>query len=129
MWEPEHFIGFGLETGYYQLYTVRYTAPSFETVQIANTAVPIQLVVSMKFLKNYYADLSIGQTNLSYKFQSSDMGNFDSSSWSLADFGLTVGYKQLFLSRVFTGAEMKFFHSEKNIDSNLAFVFMVGYNF
>ncbi len=129
MWEPGNFFSLGFETGYYQLYTVKYTTPSFETAQITNITIPIQLVVSMKFLKNYYADLSIGQTNLLYKFSSSDIESFDYSSWSLADYGLTVGYKRLFIGRVSTGAEIKFFHSEKNNDSNLAFVFMVGYNF
>jgi hypothetical protein len=96
---------------------------------VTNVAVPVQLVVSMKFLKNYYTDLSIGQTHLLYKFSSSDMGSFETSSWSLADFGITVGYKYLIKNRVSVCAETKFFHSAKFRDSNLALLFMVAYNF
>jgi hypothetical protein len=129
MWEPEHFISLGIESGYCQLYTVKYAAPSLWPARITKIAVPVQLVVSMKFLKNYYADLSIGQSNLVDKFSSPYMGSFETSSWSLADFGITLGYKYPINNRVSVGAESKFFHSTKNKDSNLALVFMVAFNF
>ena len=129
MWEPEYFISLGIESGYSQLYTVKYTAPSLWPAQVTKIAVPVQLVVSMKFLKNYYVDLSIGQSNLVDKFSSPDLGSFKTSSWSLADFGITLGYKYLIKNRVSVGAESKFFHSTKNDDSNLALVFMVAFHF
>jgi hypothetical protein len=129
MWEPEHFISLGIESGYTQLYTVKYTAPSLWPAQVTKIVVPVQLVVSMKFLKNYYADLSIGQSNLVDKFRSPDMGSFETSSWSLADFGITLGYKYLIKNRISVGAESKFFYSTKNEDSNLALVLMVAFNF
>jgi Outer membrane protein beta-barrel domain len=129
MWEPEHFIGLGIESGYYQLYTVKYP-PSYPWhAEVINVAIPVQLVVSMKFLKNYYANISIGQTYLQNKFISQDKGSFESSSWSLADFGITMGYKYPVFDRVSVGAETKFFHSSKNEDNNLALVFMVSYRF
>jgi hypothetical protein len=111
------------------LYTVKYTAPSLWPAQVTKIAVPVQLVVSMKFLKNYYADLSIGQSNLVDKFSNPGMGSFETSSWSLADFGITSGYKYLIKNKVSVGAELKFFHSTKNDDSNLALVFMVAFHF
>jgi hypothetical protein len=129
MWEPEYFISLGIESGYSQLYTVKYTAPSLWPAQVTKIAVPVQLVVSMKFLKNYYVDLSIGQSNLVDKFSSPDMGSFETSSWSLADFGITLGYKYRIKNRVSVGAESKFFHYTKNKDSNLALVFMVAFHF
>jgi hypothetical protein len=129
MWEPEHFLSLGIESGYYQLYTFNYTTTTFGPVHVTNIAIPVQLVVSMKFLKNYYADMSVGQSHLLNKFKSSNMGSFDAFSWSLADFGTTVGYKYLFKDRVSIGAETKFFYSTKHNDSNLAFVLMTGYNF
>jgi hypothetical protein len=129
MWEPEHFLSLGIESGYYKLYTVKYTVPSFGPAMVTNLAVPVQLVVSMKFLKNYYTDLSIGQTNLLYKFSSSNMGSFQTSSWSLADFGITVGYKYLIKNRVSVCGDIKYFRSAKFTDSNMALLFIVAYNF
>lgn len=129
MWEPEYFLSLGIESGYYQLYTVNYTEPFLGHAQVTNAAIPVQLVVSMKFLSNYFADLSIGQTNLLYKFSKPDMNSFESTSWSLADFGITLGYKYHIKKKVSVGVETKFFHSAKNKDSNLALVFMVAVNF
>ena len=129
MWEPEHFLSLGIESGYYQLYTVTYSVQPFGPAQVTNIAVPVQLVVSMRFFKNYYSDLSIGQTNLLYKFSSSELGSFHSSSWSLADFGIAAGYKHSFNNRISVGAETKFFHSPKHMDSNLAIVVMASCSF
>lgn len=129
MWEPGHFISLGFESGYYQLYTVKYGAPPLWPAQVTNIAVPIQLVVSMKFLKNFYADLSVGQTNLINKLRNSEMGNVESSAWSFADFGIALGYKYHIGKSLSVGAETKFFHASKNNDSNLALVVMVAVSF
>src|SRR6188768_1578291 len=48
MWEPEHLLSLGIESGYYRLYSVDFREQS--EVNISNNAIPIQLVVSMKFL-------------------------------------------------------------------------------
>ena len=130
MWEPEHFISLGFESGYYQLYTVTYKPPSSRwPAEVTNIAVPLQLVVSMKFLMSYYADLSIGQSNLITRFSNPEMGRFEASSWSLADFGITGGYKHFIGNRVSVGAETKFFHSTKNKDNNLALVVIAAFHF
>jgi hypothetical protein len=129
MWEPEHFIGLGFESGYYQLYKVNYTETSMSPAQVTNIAIPIQLVVSMKFLKNYYADLSVGQTSLLNKLSNTNMGDVKATSWSLADFGVTLGYKYHIGERLSLGAETKFFYSTKNNDSNLALVVVAAFNF
>ncbi len=128
MWEPEHFFSLGLETGYYQLYTVKFTAPSFEPAKVTSISIPVQLVASMRFLGNYYAELSAGQSYMIYKFKDSEIGSFNSTSWSLSDFLMTAGYRHRFKSRISIGSEIKFFYSAKNNDSNIAILLMVGYN-
>ncbi len=128
VWEPQHFISLGLESGYYQLYTYEYTAQNLGPALVTNAAIPIQLVASMKFLKNYYANASVGQSYMINQFTSAEQGNFNSASWSLADFGITVGYKYRFKSRISLGVETKFFHSAKFNDNNMAIVFMAGFN-
>ena len=127
MWEPEHLLSVGIETGYYRLYTINATDP--EPAHIANSAIPIQLVVSMKFLKTFYFNFNMGQSLLLNKVNTEASGNFNASAWSLADFTGTIGYRYRFKNRISIGAETKFFYSTSFVDRNIALVFMAGYKF
>jgi hypothetical protein len=127
MWEPGHLLSVGIESGYYRLYTV--TASQPVEAHVSNSAVPIQLVISMKFLKSWYANFNMGQTLLLNKAQETGHDAVNASSWSLADFAGSVGYRYRFENRVSVGAETKFFFSSSYNDMNIALLFMVGYNF
>lgn len=127
MWEPEHLLSVGIESGYYRLYTLHTSGR--DSAHIANSAIPIQLVVSMKFLKRFYFDFSMGQSRLINKVNSESNGNFETKAWSFADFSGTVGYRYRFQSRISIGAELKYFYSTGFIDRNIALLCMVGYNF
>src|ERR1700712_2697089 len=50
MWEPGHVLSIGVESGYYRMYTL--TTPQPNQVHIANSAIPLQIVLSMKFWEN-----------------------------------------------------------------------------
>src|SRR4051795_6625712 len=52
MWEPEHFLSLGFETGYYQLYTA--SSKGTVPVKIVNYAIPIHLLLSMNLVKKIY---------------------------------------------------------------------------
>jgi hypothetical protein len=125
MWEPGHLLSLGIETGYYRLYTVNNKAQS--SGNISNSAIPIQLVVSMKFLKNFYFDFSSGQSIRKNKVTTPNYGDISSSSLSLGDFGAALGYKKQLNSRLSIAAETKFFYSSAINDKNIALLFMVGY--
>jgi hypothetical protein len=129
MWEPGRLISLGIETGYYQMYSATYTKQTGSKIDIARIAVPIQLVSSIKFWQHYYANFSIGQTSMVSKVSGADIGSSQSSSWSLADFGVGVGYRYMFKSRISVGLESKFFYSTKYQDGNIGVIFMVGYKF
>lgn len=126
MWEPKGTaLSLGIESGYYVLYTANYSNPK---VDIKNTAVPLQLVISMKLTPNWYTNFSIGQSFLYNKVDASSFsGNFSASSISLADLGLTLGYRFVNKARISYAAETKFFFSSSNSDATLAIFFMVGY--
>lgn len=124
MWEPEYRLSIGLESGYNRLYTIHTT-----DVHIINSSVPIQVVVSMKFLKTFYGNFSYGRSILVNKVSSNNYGNFDATAVSLADVTLTVGYKRKLNERISLGAETKFYHASKANDENLALVFMCAYQF
>jgi hypothetical protein len=122
MWEPEHRLSIGFESGYNRLYTINESS-----AQIINSSIPLQVVVSMRFLKRFYGNFSYGRSILLNKVNSTTYGNLDASSLSLADVTLTVGYKRKLNERISLGAETKFYHASKANDENLALVFMCSY--
>jgi len=124
MWEPEYRLSIGLESGYNRLYTIHTS-----DVHIINSSIPIQAVVSIKFLKSFYGNFSYGRSILVNKVSSGTYGNLDATAVSLADVTLTVGYKRKLNERISVGAEAKFYHASKANDQNLAFVLMGGYHF
>jgi hypothetical protein len=128
MWEPEYFLSLGFETGYFRLYSADY-ATGKNTAHITNSIVPIQLIISMKFLKNYYCNFSMGQSILINKVTSSVDGNFDATSVSLGDFGLTVGYRHTMSERIYLATELKGYYASKLDDKNIALAFLCGYRF
>jgi hypothetical protein len=124
MWEPEYRLSLGFESGYNRLYTINNSL-----VHIINGAVPLQFVVSIKFLKTFYGNFSYGRTILINKVDSPTYGNFDATAISLADVTLTVGYKRKLNERFSLGPELKYYYASKANDNNIALVFMCGYHF
>ncbi len=127
MWEPEYFLSLGFETGYNRLYSLSGVGPIIGKVSIVNVAIPIQAVVSMKFLKNYYVSFNVGQAILLNKVSTENAGDFDASVLSLGDFAATIGYKRDISARVRLGAEVKGYFSGKLQDNNVSLLFMAGY--
>ncbi len=127
MWEPEYFLSIGFETGYNRLYSLSGTGPIVGDVSIVNVAIPIQLVVSMKFSKHIYGSFNVGQAILLNNVSTQFKGNFDASVLSLGDFAATVGYKKDISERFTMGTELKFYYSGKLDDKNVALLFMAGY--
>jgi len=82
MWEPEHLLSLGIETGYYRLYTVSF--PEQPEIEISNSAIPIHVVISMKILKKFYVNFSSGQTILKNDVYTPKAGNVIGSTLSLA---------------------------------------------
>jgi hypothetical protein len=127
MWEPEHLLSLGLESGYYRLYSVSFAEQP--DVKISNWAVPIQVVISMKFLKHFYAAFSSGQTILVNKVSTPKYGKLDATSLSLGDYAGSVGYKYQLKKRFSIEGEVKLFHASKLDDTNMALLFLAGYSF
>jgi len=128
MWEPEYFLSLGFETGYFRLYSADY-ATGTNTAHITNSIVPIQLIISMKFLKNYYCNFSMGQSILINKVTTTVSGNFDATTISLGDFGLTAGYRRTISERFYLATELKGYYASKLDDKNIALAFLAGYRF
>jgi hypothetical protein len=126
MWEPEHRLSLGIETGYYRLYTVNFNGPQHSSV--VNSAVPIQLVIGMRIHKVFYTNLSMGLSILTNDVTTNFTGDFDAKAVSAADFTLTLGYKKMIGDRLSLGAETKLFYSSHAVDGNVALAFVAGYS-
>jgi hypothetical protein len=130
MWEPGHNLSLGLETGYNGLYSIKENPTVVSQVKISNAAIPIQLVISMKFLQDFYGSFTMGQSILLNKvYTKTPLGEQRSTATnlSLGDFGLAAGYKKSISPRIYLGAELKGFYSSKLDDKNLGLVFMTGF--
>ena len=127
MWEPEYNLSLGFETGYYRLYSMKLSGP--KQSQVHNSAIPFQIVISMKFLKSFYGNFAIGRSLLINDITTNAYGNFDATAFSLADFSTTVGYKHKLNDRFSLCVESKFYWASKTNDKNIALLFMAGYSF
>jgi hypothetical protein len=130
MWEPAYFLSLGFETGYNRFYSIKENPTAGSQIKIINAAVPIQLVISMKFKKDFYSSFTMGQSILMNKVRTSNNGstnNINATSVSLSDFGINIGYRKLISSRVYLGTELKGFYSSKLNDRNLGLILMTGY--
>ncbi len=128
MWEPEHNLSLGIETGYYRLYSVKATSGD-TSVHIVNAAIPIGVVVTMKFFKNFYASFLLGQSILKNKVKTTNSEDVEATTISLGDFGAAIGYKRLISERFYLGSEIKGFYSSRLQDKNIALVLMGGFRF
>ncbi len=132
MWEPEHFLSLGFETGYNRLYSIKDNSAANNEVKINNALIPLQLVISMKFMQHFYGNFTMGQSILLNNASSSNNGTntkVNATTFSLGDFGIAVGYRKIISPRFYLGAELKGYYSSKLNDKNIGLVFMSGYRF
>jgi len=126
MWEPEHRLSIGIESGYYCLYRVDFGDQS--DVKIANYAIPIMLAVNMKFLKDFYINLNTGQSILKNSVTNTLQGDILASNLSLGDFSGALGYKRQWKNWMTLGVETKFYYASKLNDKNIALLFVAGFH-
>jgi hypothetical protein len=127
MWEPEHRLSIGFETGYYRLYSLSGFNPVTGDVTIVNASIPLQVVVSMKFFNNFYGNFNMGHAILLNNVRTTIQGDFSATTISPGDFSVTAGYRKLWSKRFYIGAEIKGYYSTKLDDKNIALLFMSGY--
>jgi hypothetical protein len=130
MWEPEYNLSLGIESGYNRLYSVSVESAGVQSgAHIVNIAIPIQIVVTMKFCENFYGSFLMGQSILKNQVNTTNLGNADATTISLGDFGAAIGYKRVMSDRFYLGSEIKGFYSAKLQDKNIALVFLGGFRF
>lgn len=130
MWEPEHRLAMGVESGYYTLYDINKDSTSTNplTGQASLTAIPIMLSLRMRVLPNVFISGGPGLTLMNS--EASAFGSKSKSSFlSLSNLHLSVMYRKKISERFDVGAEGKFLYFGKTEDYGFSFQVVGSYHF
>ncbi|MGB5849752.1 MAG: hypothetical protein WBH40_14765, partial [Ignavibacteriaceae bacterium] len=131
MWEPEHLLSIGIESGYLHLYDIS-TQRSLENGKTFNvsselTAVPIITVFSMELIENFRLSIGSGLFILTSKVDA--LGN-PVNSTQVSTGSLASGSYFYPLSHTISlGGEIKYYLINKIEDGDLTLQFSLQYRF
>ena len=131
MWEPEHLLSIGIESGYLQLYDISTQRTIQDTITFNGsselTAVPILMVFSMELFKNFKLSVGSGMFLLTSKVDA--LGNpVNSNQVSTGVFGSASYYHPL-SHTISLGGEIKYYLINKIEDGSLNFQLSLQYRF
>lgn len=130
MWQPEHQLRVGLETGYYHLYRfeVKNYQTDFGTTNAHSTlnALPVFLNMTMAVSRSIDIFAGIGPTILYTSFESHGSKN-ESSQWSTS-YIIGGNYTHEISDKIKLGGELKYYHINKIEDGTLTLQFIFVYN-
>ncbi len=131
MWEPEHLLSIGIESGYLQLYDISTQLTIQDTITFSGsselTAVPILTVFSMELFENFKISVGSGMFLLTSKVDA--LGNpVNSNQVSTGVLGSASYYYPL-SHTISLGGEIKYYLINKIEDSSLNFQFSLQYRF
>ena len=131
MWEPEHLLSIGIESGYLQLYDITTQITYEDTITFNGsselTAVPILGVYSMELFENFKLSVGTGFFLLTSKVDA--LGNpVNSNQVSTGVLGSASYYYPL-SHAISLGGEIKYYLINKIEDGSLNFQFSLQYRF
>ncbi len=131
MWEPEHLLSIGIESGYLHLYDINTQVTYQDTITFNGsselTAVPILTVFSMELFENFIISVGSGMFLLTSKVDA--LGNpVNSNQVSTGVLGSASYYHPL-SHTISLGGEIKYYLINKIEDGSLNFQFSLQYIF
>ncbi|MFC2094351.1 outer membrane beta-barrel protein [Bacteroidota bacterium] len=131
MWEPEHLLSLGIESGYLQLYDISTQITYQDTITFNGsselTAVPIIAVYSMELFENFKISVGSGIFLLTSKVDA--LGNpVNSEQVSTGVLGAASYYYPL-SHTISLGGEIKYYLINKIEDGDLTLQFSLQYRF
>jgi len=131
MWEPEHILSIGIESGYLHLYDISTQITIQDTVTFTGsselTAVPILAVYSMELFENFKLSVGSGMFLLTSKVDA--LGNpVNSNQVSTGVLGSASYYYPL-SHTISLGGEIKYYLINKIEDGDLTLQFSLQYRF
>ena len=131
MWNPEHLLSVGLETGYQQLYSYNYDnyETEFGTTNVSASmyAVPIFIIISMKVIPNVKVSAGSGAYLLNNSGESFGIENHSSQISIGAHIGASYSYP---INNSFSiDGELLYSYFSKLQDQTVALQFLFVYDF
>lgn len=112
MWEPEHRLSIGVETGYYKLYTAT-LEPGHARSDFA--VIPVLANVRMRILKEFYVTAGTGVALLKSEL-TTPTSSAKSQTKSYSDVQLSALYLHNLSEQFSVGGELKFLWIDKTDD-------------
>jgi len=131
MWEPEHLLSIGIESGYLQLYDITTKITYEDTITFNGsselTAVPIITVFSMELFENFKLSIGSGIFLLTSKVDAlgNPVNSLQISTGSLA----SGSYYYPLSNEISLGGEIKYYLINKIEDGGLNFQVSLQYRF
>jgi hypothetical protein len=130
MWQPEHLLSVGLESGYHHLYTYEVSNLSTEfgvtDAQSKLTAIPLFFVAAMAIVPSVELIGGIGPTFLHTSFES--FGYETTSKQISTSYFIAGSYEYPLNGSLTIGGELSYYRINKIEDSTLSLRFILGYN-
>lgn len=131
MWQPEHLLRVGIESGYLSFYSYEETGFKSEygttDVKSSLSAIPIILLFSMELFDNLEVSSGVGVYFLFSKINS--FGNEVSSSVFSNGYYGSIAYFHPLNRDLSIGGELKYYYLSKIEDADLTIQLVVKYNF
>jgi len=130
MWEPEHLLSVGIESGYVPLYNLN--ANNYESifgstdVELSLNAIPIILIFGMELFEDFEISAGVGGASLNSTADYFD-NRVESSSWTNA-YELAASYSYQLVDNLKLGSEFKWYNLSKVEDSALILQIAITYN-
>lgn len=130
MWEPEHRLAIGIESGYFPFYVVERTSTSSNLVvgSASLSIVPILLHFRCRVLKNLYVSAGTGASVLLSSIKGIG-GSIDSNQLSLSNFQVSTSYLKSIHPRIRVGGELKYLSVDKTEDESLSLMAVAYFRF
>ena len=125
MWEPEHRLALGLESGYYPFYKVEGSA---RRGYASMAVVPIMINIRMRVVKNFYVSTGTGFAMMLSTVEALQ-NTAESSQLSLSNFQLSGLYLKPITKQVSFGGEFKYLSVDKTNDDALLLAALVSFRF
>lgn len=126
MWEPEHRLSIGMETGYYKLYSVTLQPGDGGNAGLA--VIPLMANIRMRIVKGFYLTGGTGIAFLKSEVNSPG-GNSKSTVISYANVQLSGLYLHRITEQFSIGGELKFLWVDKTNDSIHSLQAVASYRF
>lgn len=130
MWQPEHLLRIGIETGYYRLYSFEQKNIDTEfgttDAQSSLDALPVFINVTMQIIRPLEIFAGLGPTFLSTSFES--FGSKSESSQISTSYIVGANYFHDISDKIKIGGELKYYRINKIEDGTITLQFMFVYN-